>query len=208
MKAQDMLLAWGQNINNLGELLEHKEDVMNALIDFNFIKNGGEKKIAMSSTIVSDRSIYSRHLDGFEKICSIFKDVINDTVFGHYSYSIKGNYNKLYNCICYSLMIRDIERIPTESDTKKEITKIKLRYGFIDILERLYNISNNEKLSELYAKIYKNCKDNMDNFVYLSNIEECVDSIEKSPFTAFLKLKEAVRCGITRDVIFKRILFS
>ena len=196
MKAQDLMLAWSQNINDIGGLLDHKEDLINALIDFNFIKNGGSKSINMNSTIITDRSIYTKYLNGFEKTYRKFPAVINDTIYGHYS-NIKDNRNKLYNVICYALMMRDIERMSTD-DSTKQVIKTKLKYGFVDVIERMYQLD--EELSSLCNKVYLNYKEKMDDIYYLSNIEDTLKSTKGSEFQIFLTIKAKLRSFIMMDI--------
>lgn len=199
MKAQDLMMSWTNGVNNLGSVLkEHRDDVLNSLLDFNFIKNGGPSNIDLNSVIIPDRTIYSRHIEGFEEVCKSFVDVLNDTIFGSYSNKYSKVSDKVYNCICYSLLLRDIERM-SESERKNRIIKEKLRHGFIDVLERMYNICKNEKLSTLYTRVYSNSKNNMDNYFYLISPENL--SVENDGFAIFLSLKEMVRSCIMRDLI-------
>ena len=206
MKAQDVMLNWTNGVNNLGVLLkEHKEDILNSILDFNFIKNGGSNSVDLNTAITPDRVIYSNHIEGLYEICKHFHDVLNDTVFGSYASKYSKTSDKVYNCICYSLLIRDIERM-SKHEGKNRVTKEKLKHGFIDVLERMYNISKNEKLSTLYTRVYNNSKINMDNYFYLIDPDHL--SIKEDTFAIFLKLKEMVRSCIVRDVISNTLEFD
>lgn len=200
MKAQDVMLSWVEGVNTVEDVLNsHSEDIMNSILDFNFIKNGGENKTDITFVITPDRSIYSRHIDGLKSIMPNFSVVLNDTIFGEYANKYSKKSDKVYNCICYSLLMRDVERISSSKDTKERLIKLKLKHGFIDVLERMYNISMNKDLANLYNKIYKNAKEHMDEYYYLCDIDDVLD--EKSMFSIFLTLKEKIRSSLCRDLI-------
>lgn len=200
MKAEKVFLKWAEDVNNIEDIVKnHQDDIINSLLDFNFIKNGNEDKSDISFSINPDKSIYKRHLEGFINITVNFGNVLNDTIFGNYACKYTDKYQNIYNCICYSLLMRDVERIPTLNETKEKLIKLKLKHGFIDVLERMYNISKNEKLANLYKKMYKNAKEHMSDYYYLCDIDNILD--EKSMFSIFLTLKEKVRSSLCRDLI-------
>lgn len=200
MRAQDVMLSWVEGVNSIEDVLNfHSEDAINSILDFNFIKNGGENKTDITFVITPDRSIYTRHIDGLKSIMQNFSDILNDTIFGEYANKYSKKSDRVYNCICYSLLMRDVERIHASNETKEKLIKLKLKHGFIDVLERMFNISMNEKLANLYKKMYKNAKEHMNEYYYLCDIDDVLD--EKSVFSIFLTLKEKVRSSLCRDLI-------
>lgn len=136
-------------------------------------------------------------INTFRISSEFFPEILEDLIYNYSNTQEMSHIDKNYNLVCY--MIKLYELYLRNNGSDEGLLEMRIRYGFIDVLNKLSNIKINGD-SDTYNKVYSSAKTKIDEwFNRYSSAKYLVDT--SSDFTGFIQLKAEIRSHIMSDII-------
>lgn len=187
MEMKNLVMGWSDGIELLGKNVElYSEELERSIFLVCRIRNIEFKK-----------DVICKMINTFRISSEFFPEILEDLIYNYSNTQEMSHIDKNYNLVCY--MIKLYELYLRNNGSDEGLLEMRIRYGFIDVLNKLSNIKINGD-SDTYNKVYNSAKTKIDEwFNRYSSAKYLVDT--SSDFTGFLQLKAETRSHIMSDII-------
>lgn len=187
MELKNLVMGWSDGLELLGKNVElYSEEIERSIFLVCRIRN-----------IEFRKDVVVKMINTFRVSSEFFPEILEDLIYNYSNAQNMSRIDKNYNLICY--MIKLYELYLKNNGSDEGLLEMKIKYGFVDVLNKLSNIKVNGD-SGTYNRVYESAKNKIEKwFNKYSASKSLVDTDQD--FTGFLQLKAETRSHIMSDII-------
>ena len=187
MEMKNLVMGWSDGLELLGKNVElYSEEIERSVF-----------LVCRIRSIEFKKDIVTKMINTFRVSSEFFPEILEDLIYNYSNAQVMSHIDKNYNLVCY--MIKLYELYLRNNGSDEGLLEMKIKYGFIDVLNKLSKIKVNGD-SDTYNKVYNDAKSKVDEwFARYSAAKHLVDS--SKDFIGFLELKAEIRSHIMSNII-------